>query len=204
MLSPLVLATWISICTPWAEPRLLVALVMAGSGGEAFMVSDAAGQNFIGKTQAETSLHLRELKPSDELYIGLTQIPVSKLTTLGLHAETALDICSNLEIGYHLLTEAHMLAGNKEKSPWKRISAAYSIYRTGKAAIDSPFGRKATDYLMQAATLAPAPMNSPLRHALMSEWSSGLATRQANRYSTPQLSPLVESAAISSWARAQF
>lgn len=168
------------------------------------MVTDASEPSFIGKKQADATLHLRNLKPTGDVYIGLTQIPVSKLTALGLNAENALDICSNLEIGYYLLTEAHAQASKIEKSPWKTASVAYSIYRTGKASIDSPYGRKATDHLMQAATVAPAPLNSPLRHALMSQWSSGLATRQGGLYSFPRLSPLVESNAISSWARAQF
>lgn len=204
MLSPLALATWISICTPWAEPKLLTALVVAGSGGVPFLITEASGQSFEAKSQAELTTHYRQLKPEGEQFIGLTQIPASRLIAIGLHPEVAMDVCMNLEIGYHLFTIAHEQASKVEKSPWKTVSVAYSIYRSGQAVLDSPFARKATDHLMSGATLAPAPLNSPLRHGIIAEWSAAMATRQAGRYSSPRFSPLLESAAISEWARKQY
>lgn len=204
MLSPLALATWISICTPWAEPRLLSALVVAGSGGVPFVITEASGQNFVAKSQAELTTRYRQLKPEGEVFIGLTQIPASRLIALGLHPEDAMDVCMNLEIGYHLFTIAHEQARKVEKSPWKTVSVAYSIFRTGQVVVDSPFGRKATDHLMSGANVSPAPMNSPVRHGILAEWSSAIATRQAARYSYPRLSPLLESAAIVEWARKQY
>ena len=204
MLSPIAVATWISICTPWAEPRLLAALVTAGSGGHPFMVSTGEDQAYVGKSQAEAIRYFRQLKPTGEVYLGLTQVPLSKLTALGIHPETALETCGNLEIGYHLLNTAHEQAANSEKSPWKTASVAYSIYRTGRVVVDSPFGKKATDYLMKAEITHPASINSMLRHSIMAEWSSGLAARQASRHTQPRLAPLLESTAIVEWARNHY
>ena len=204
MLSPLALATWISVCTPWAEPRLLTALVVAGSGGDAFMITDGSEQPYIGNSQAEAVQHFRRLKPEGELFIGLTQIPTSKLIALGLHPETALDTCSNLEIGYFLLTQAHKQASTVEKTPWKTVSVAYSIFRSGKVMIETPFARKATEYLMSGATVSPAPSTSPLRHGILQEWSAGLATRHAARYSAPRFAPLTESAMLADWSRKRY
>ncbi len=168
------------------------------------MISDASGQPFVGNSQAEATRHFRELKPDAELFIGLTQIPVSKLSALGLHAEVAMDVCDNLEIGYYLLLQAHEQAIKIEKSPWKTLSVAYSIFRSGKPAIDSVFAKKATDYLMSGVTTAPAPLSSPLRHGIMGEWSAAMATRQGARYNTPRLAPLIESAAIVEWTRKHY
>ena len=60
----------------------------------------------------------------------------------------AIDKCANLEIGYTLFLSAYEEAGKKEKSPWKRLSAAYNYYRTGVLAFDTPYSKRATDYLM--------------------------------------------------------
>lgn len=204
MLSPVALATWISFCTPWAEPRLLSALVAAGSEGEPFLVADAGGTTRVGRTLAEGIGHWRALQPKGEAYVGLTQIPVSRLASLGIHPETALDICANLEIGYHLLTSSYEMATKVEKSPWKTISVTYAIYRTNQPSIDSPYARKATDHLMKARPAAPAPLGSPLRHAIMAEWSAGLAMRQAARHQAPLPSPLTEASRIAVWARGQY
>jgi hypothetical protein len=204
MLSPLAVATWISICTPWAEPRLLAALVTAGSGGEPFMINAGTDQAYIGKSQADAIRYFRQLKPAGEVYLGLTQVPLSKLTALGIHPETALETCGNLEIGYHLFNTAHEQAEKSEKSPWKTTSVAYSIYRTGQIVVDSPFGKKATDYLMKSEVIHPASINSMLRHSIMAEWSAGIASRQASRHTRPRLAPLLESAAIVEWARNHY
>jgi hypothetical protein len=168
------------------------------------MISDASGQPFVGNSQADATRHFRELKPDVELFIGLTQIPVSKLNALGLHPEVAMDVCGNLEIGYYLLLQAHEQALKIEKSPWKTLSVTYSVFRSGKPAIDSVFAKKATDYLMSGVTTAPAPLSSPLRHGIMGEWSAAMVTRQGARYSTPQRAPLIESAAIADWARKHY
>lgn len=204
MLSPIAVATWISICTPWAEPRLLAALVAAGSGGEPYLISSATAPLFVGASYADVIRHFRQMKPSGEVYLGLAQIPLSKLKALGIHPETALETCGNLEIGYHLLNSAHEQAEKSEKSPWKTVSVAYSIYRSGQIIVDSPFGKKATDYLMKSEFAQPAPINSLLRHGIMAEWSAGLASRQAGRHTEPKLTPLLESTAIAAWARSHY
>jgi hypothetical protein len=109
-----------------------------------------------------------------------------------------------LEVGYHLLTMAYEHAQKVEKSPWKTASVAYSYYRNKQVLVDTPFARKATDHLMKAPIVQPAPMGSPLRHSIMAEWSAGLASRQASLTRTPMLSALTESEALSQWARRQY
>ncbi len=204
MLSPVALATWISLCTPWAEPRLLTALVVAGSAGDPYLITDAADKPLASGSPKDALRVLRQLPAGSEAYIGLTQLPVSKLAALGLHPEAALDPCGNLEVGYQLLLNARAEAGKVEKSPWKTVSVAYSLYRSGKAVIDGPFARKATDHLMKGTTVAPAPLGSPLRYSILAEWSAGLAMREAARYGTPRPAPLVHSLAVARWARSQY
>jgi hypothetical protein len=204
MLSPIAIATWISFCVPWAEPRLAAALIDAGSGGEPFVITDSAGKAFVAKNQAEAIHHLRNNSDPGERFLGLTQIPSSALAPLGLNPEHVLDKCTNLEVGYHLLTLAYEHAQKVEKSPWKTVSVAYSYYRNRQVLIDTPFARKATDHLMKAPIVQPAPMGSPLRHSIMAEWSAGLASRQGSLTRSPTLSALVESEALSQWARRQY
>lgn len=204
MFSAVAIATLISVCTPWAEPRLLAALVMAGSEGQANLVIDSAGERHVGKSKAEAMRHIAGYKSNDELFIGLTQIPRTRLLQFGVPPEQALDACSNLQIGYQIFMNAYDQAAKVEKSPWKTTALAYSIYRDQRAAVDSPFATKATQYLMTAPAVAPAGMNDPLRHQILALWSANLASIHSARYATPRLSPLTESAAISAWARQQI
>lgn len=204
MLSPVAIATWISFCIPWAEPRLAAALVEAGSGGEAFLVAEANGQPFAAKTHAEAVRHVRQLKPSGEVYLGLAQVPLSSLNRMGLGAEHALDNCSSLELGYAMFLEAYEQARKVEKSPWKTLSVAYSIYRTRQKAIDTPFGKKATDFLMKGSMVNPAPSGSPLRHGIAAEWSAGLVSRQSIQNAGKKSTLLTESEAITRWARDHY
>lgn len=204
MLSPVAIATWISLCVPWAEPRLAAALVEAGSGGQPFLITEASGQPFAAKTYAEAVRYIRQLKPAGEVYLGLAQVPLSSLTRMGLSAEHGLDNCGSLELGYAMFLEAYEQAGKVEKSPWKTISVAYSIYRTRQKTVDTPFGKKATDFLMNAPVVAPAPTGSPLRHGILAEWSAGLASLQSIQHPGGNLSLLTESEAIVRWARSRY
>ena len=204
MLSPVAIATWISLCIPWAEPRLAAALVEAGSGGEPFLVTEASGQPFAAKTYAEAVRYVRQLKPTGEVYLGLAQVPLSSIKRMGLSAEHALDNCGSLELGYTMFLEAYEQAGKVQKSPWKTVSVAYSIYRTHQKAVDTPFGKKATDFLMNAPVATPAPIDSPLRHGILAEWSAGLASRQSIQHPSENLSLLTESEAIARWARSRY
>jgi hypothetical protein len=183
---------------------LLSALVAAGSQGEPFLISDAGGTAHGAPTLADAITYWRSLQPKGEAYIGLTQIPASRLSSLGIHPETALETCANLEIGYHLLSTAYEKASKVEKSPWKTISITYAIFRANQVAIDLPYARKATDHLMGRPAVAPAPLGSPLRHAITAEWSAGLASRLAARHLSPTPTPLAEASRIAAWARSQY
>lgn len=204
MLSPVAIATWISFCIPWAEPRLAAALVEAGSGGEPFVITEANGSPFKTATYAEAVRYARQLKPSGEVYLGLAQVPLSALNRMGLGPEHALDKCGSLELGYTLFLDAYAQAGKTEKSPWKTVSVAYSIYRDGQKLIDTPFGKKATDFLMKGTYAAPAAMDNPLRHGIVAEWSAGLASRQNAQNPSGKLSMLAEAEAIARWSRTRY
>jgi hypothetical protein len=204
MLSPVAIATWISFCIPWAEPRLAAALVEAGSGGEPFVITAATGAPFTATTFAEAVHYVRQFKPEGEIYLGLAQVPLSALKRMGLGPEHALDKCGSLEIGYTLLLDAYVLAWKTEKSPWKTVSVAYSIYRNGQKTIDTPFGKKATDFLMKATHVAPAAFDNPLRHGIVAEWSAGVVSRQNAQNPNGKLSTLSEAEAVARWARARY
>lgn len=201
MLTPIAVATWISMCIPWAEPRLAAALVAAGSGGEPLMIANAKGEPLVAKSLLEARAKLKELPAKDEVFIGLMQIPASSLDKAGIARDAALDTCGNLEIGYQLLTQSHAIAEKAERSPWKVLSIAFNHYRDGKILIDTPYSRKVVDYLMKSRVVDPAPSNSPLRHEVVAGWSAGLANRVASRTSSPRPSVLSESVAIARWAR---
>lgn len=181
----------------------MAALAIAGSGNQPYLVRSASGGEYAGSSMSDAVRHFRTMDKSGagEIHLGLTQIPVSRLRALGINPEAALDICANLEIGHALLAEAHEKASRIEKSPWKTVAAAYSLYRDGKASIDSAFARKATDRLLAGTHTPPASLDSPIRHAIVAEWSAGLAARQASWQQEPRLSPLAESAGIVAWAR---
>lgn len=213
MLSPVALSTWIAFCVPWAEPRLAAALVAAGSAGEPYLVVDANDQKFVGKTPSESVRFIRKrtAKPTDTaktaadtLYIGLTQIPSFALRELGIDPEIALDKCSNLEIGYSIFLAAYSHAQTVEKSPWKTTSVAYNFFRNRQSVIDTPYAKRATDYLMQGTVVSPAGMNDPIYHAVVAEWSAGLAARHAMRIQQPGPSLLAESSEITQWARKKY
>lgn len=210
MLSPVEIATWVALCIPWADPRLASALVEAGSGREAYLVAEDTKPEFIGQTPRETILHLRaqskdaaaNKSPPVQQYIGLMQIPTSALRDLGLESEAAIDKCTNLTVGYQLFLSAYDYAGKVEKSPWKRTAVAYNFYRNRQTAIETEYSKRAIDYLMKAPVNLPANMTAPIYHAVMAEWSAGLAYRHGTRQSQPRASLLAEAEAITRWARA--
>jgi hypothetical protein len=209
MLSPVEIATWVALCIPWAEPRLASALVEAGSGREAYLVTEDAKPAFTGRTPRETIMHLRaqskeanaSKSPPLQQYIGLMQIPTSALRDLGLESEAAIDKCTNLAVGYQLFLSAYDYAGKVEKSPWKRTAVAYNFYRNRQTVIESEYSKRAVDYLMKAPETMPANMADPIYHSVMAEWSAGLANRQGSRQSQPRVSLLAEAGAIARWAR---
>lgn len=209
MLSPIEIATWVALCIPWADPRLASALVEAGSGREANLVADDVKPAFIGRTPRETIMHLRAQSkdaaaqnaiPAQQ-YIGLTQIPATALRDLGLESEAAIDKCTNLAVGYQLFLSAYDYAGKVEKSPWKRTAVAYNFYRNRQTVIETEYSKRAVDYLMKAPIIMPAAMTDPIYHAVIAEWSAGLANRHSGRQSQPRMSLLAEAESIVRWAR---
>lgn len=213
MLSPIAIATWIAFCIPWAEPRLAASLISAGSEGEPYLVTDGSGKSFVGKSPADGIRYMRQQAAESKaqstpdtppLYIGLMQIPSFALKQLGVDPEVAMDKCSNLEIGYTLFVAAHNHAGSVEKSPWKTLSVAYAYFRDRQNLIDTPYAKKATDYLMKAAIVAPAGMNDPIYHSVAAEWSAGLASRHSMRNGEPGKSLLVTSDDLTKWARMKY
>ena len=209
MLTPVAIATWISFCVPWAEPRLLAALIEAGSAGDPYLIADDADGRNSPATQAAAIKTLRKRvaqeaspnKGSNALYLGLTQLPTRSLPALGVSPEVAIDKCANLEIGYTLFLSAYEEAGKKEKSPWKRLSAAYNYYRTGVMALDTPYSKRATDYLMSGKVIAAAAMTDPLYHSVAGEWSAGMATRHAMRPATDPAAVLIASGQLAQRTR---
>ena len=209
MLSPVEIATWVALCIPWADPRLASALIEAGSGGEAYLVTMDAEPAFTGRTPRETIMHLRAQSkdanagklPPLQQYIGLMQIPTSALRDLGLESEAAIDKCTNLVVGYQLFLSAYDYAGKVEKSPWKRTAVAYNFYRNRQTVIETDYSKRAVDYLMKAPDSTPASMTDPIYHAVMAEWSAGLANRHGSRQNQPRVSLLAEAESIVRWAR---
>lgn len=181
MLTPVAVATWIAFCIPWADPVATAALVSAGSGGEPYLVTDAAGQRFVGKTLIEAAAHVKKQPPNAELYLGLAQVPLSALRQRGYLPDDALDKCGSLETGYEVLLSAYEQARNVEKTPWKILAAAFSYYRTRSFAIDTPFAKAATDFVLQNKAVAPAPISHEQYRDMVREWSAAFAQRLSHR-----------------------
>ncbi len=203
MLSPLAIATWISFCIPWAEPKLAAALAHAGSEGTPYLVSYVSGQVITGKTIGEILAHLRTQKVTEERYVGLLQIPQTSLNAMRIDAQEAVTTCRNLEIGYSLYAKAYERAQATEKSPWKTTALAFNYFRSGKKVADTPYSQKAVEYLRNSPLIEPAPLNSPLRYAIVATWSAELAIGQRGYEGSTTTSLLTESRLIADWARKQ-
>lgn len=213
MLSPIAIATWLSFCVPWAEPRLAAALIDAGSSGEPYMIADAAGRVEISASQTEAIQYLRARREKSdpdskvehtELYLGLTQIPLSALHALAIEPEVVLDKCANLEIGYTLFLNAYQLADKAEKNPWKRIALTYNYFRSNQKSYETSYSTAAIDYLKSGRWVLPANMTSGLYQSVAAEWSAGLASRQAMRQSSNPSSILIASRALSDEIRKSY
>lgn len=175
MLSPVLLATWIAYCVPTAHPVLAHALVHAGSAGEAWLVTDAAGRKLAAASRAEARSAVNAAPAEGELYIGLTQVPRSSLRALGIPAEAALEPCINLRVGYELLTGAYLYAAGVEKTPWKTLTIAFAYYRIRQRSLDDAFATKAIELVRKGEYGNPAPFGSRLYMAVAAEAESSLA-----------------------------
>lgn len=179
MLSPVVLATWIAFCTPSADPAIATAMVMAGSSGNPDLIVDAQGQ-------ARKAQDLTNAK-AEELYIGLTQIPASQLKARGIPVEVALNRCANLALGWSLWSAAHATAQTQHPTKWKAVSLAFSIYRENRAALETPYSKKATDLAIAYKPVAPAPHGSRLYNEVAAGWTNGQALLLRLEYPQSQL-----------------
>jgi len=190
MLTPIALATWISFCIPSADTALATALVMAGSGGDPTLVTDATGL-----TQGRAVLRQDS---QDEFYIGLAQIPASQLRAMGIPLEVALNNCTNLTLGWSLWSEAHTYAKTKQPTKWKAVSLAFSWYRSRQPVLETPFSKKATDLAIAYVPVAPAAFGSRFYNEVAATWANGQA--QLLRLESSG-SSLGQSHALSNWAR---
>jgi len=166
MLSATVLATWIAFCIPTADPAIATALVMAGSGGNPALIADKAGQPLPSAALAQ---------PAQEAFVGLTQIPAAQLRTIGVPPALALNTCTNLMLGWQLWSAAHAKAQEQEKTKWKAVSLAFSIYHDGQAALETPYSQKATDLAIKHEPVAPARPGSRIYNEVVASWANGQA-----------------------------
>jgi hypothetical protein len=193
MLTPIALATWISFCIPSADAAIATALVMAGSGGDPALITDATGQ-------VHDASRLRQENPDtgDELYIGLTQIPASQLRARGIPLALALNHCNNLTLGWQLWSEAHAFAKTRQTTQWKAISLAFTWYRIRQDVLEIPFSKKAAELALAHQPVAPASVGSRLYSEVAASWANGQA--QLLRLEFPG-SHLDRSHALVRWAR---
>ena len=182
MLEPALVAAWIAFCIPWADPLIAAALVQAGSGGESYLVTDAAGQPFAGKTLVEADAYARKQAANGgELFLGLAQVPLSTLRQEGYRTDDGLDRCGSLDIGYQAFQAAYQTALSREKTPARALPPAFAYYRAHSFTADSEFARKAAEYVLKGRTPAPAPLTLGQRQDMFREWAAGLAQRMGHR-----------------------
>lgn len=183
MLDAVAVATWIALCIPMADPLIVGALVHAGSEGDPLLVTDASGKAFSGKSLAEAVAHAESLEAAGakEIYLGLAQVPLSALKPIGLNADDGLDKCGSLEIGYESFIAAFNYARTIEKTPAKTLAAAFAFYRTRTIAVDLPYAKKATEFVLAKKMPGPAPLKNRQRQEMFAEWAAGFAQRLAHR-----------------------
>lgn len=182
MMEPALVAAWIAFCIPWADPLIAAALVHAGSGGEPYLVTDAAGKTFAGKTAAEADAYARRQAASGgELYLGLAQVPLSTLRQEGYRTDDGLDRCGSLDIGYQSFSAIYQATLAREKTPARALPPAFAYYRTRSYAADAEFARKAAEYVLKNQTPAPVPLSLGQRQDMFREWAAGLAQRMGHR-----------------------
>ena len=208
MVSPAELATLIALCVPWGEPQLVAALVEGGSGREPYLLSSSTGVLASPRTSREAAQQLADLSSGttgsaqeSDVFIGLAQIPLTSLRKSKLDPALALNKCTNLEIGYHLLLDAYQIAAKTERSPWKRTSLAYNYYREQRPVQETAYSKRVADYLTKVATARPAKMTDPIYHAALAEWSAGLAARQSRQTLESGQPALISSQALASRSR---
>jgi hypothetical protein len=161
MFEPVVLATWISLCIPWADPTVAAALATAGSNAHPYLVAEANGATTRADSLREGIERLRDKNDGTaELYIGLTQLPASRLRAFGIPLEVALEPCANLTLGWQFWEEAHAYARTRQGTPMKAISLAFSWYRTRQEILDTPYSKQATDLILSFRPVSPAPFGS--------------------------------------------
>jgi hypothetical protein len=169
MLTPVILATFISVCLPMADPVVAHALVAAGSSGEPLTVMDAAGQKLAGGTERELAAALKAAPADQELYVGLTQIPRSALIKLGIPPESTLAPCTNLRIGYQLYSEAREVVAASQKNPKKLMAVSINYYRNRQKTAEGAYAQKAADAFTKPAFSPPASFGSRLHMAIAAQ-----------------------------------
>lgn len=198
MFEPVVLATWISLCIPWADPTVAAALATAGSNAHPYLVAETNGATTKADSLREGIARLREKSSAPELFIGLTQLPASHLRTLGIPLEVALEPCANLTLGWQFWQEAHAYARTRQSTPMKAISLAFSWYRLRQDILETPYSKQATDLIMSFQPVAPAPFGSRTYQEIAAAAANGRA--QLLRLDFPG-SALGNATALAGWAR---
>ncbi|MEW6164285.1 MAG: hypothetical protein AB1642_04405 [Pseudomonadota bacterium] len=197
MLSPVALATWIAFCVPQADPKLLHVLATVGSGGEAYLITEAGGQTRVPASLPEGIRWLGRDIPG-ERHIGLTQIPAATLRQIGIPQEVALPECANLAIGWQLWSDAHMAAQVKQKTPMKAISLAFARFHDRQEALETPYSQKAVDMVLNFRPVAPAPLGSPLYFEVAAAAANHHAMLLRLEFPGSQLG---SAAALAQWSR---
>ena len=211
MLSPVEIATLIAFCTPWAEPSLAYALVIAGSGGEPYRIAQSSGQvddhaNRPAAERALTSLlAAKQGSTADSiLFVGLMQVPIPASSAHLNEGRMLLDKCTNLATGIQRYALAWETALRTDPSPWPRSAVAFNLFRSAQALRQTDYSTKATEVLKSGQIPRPAPPTDPIYHAVAADWSASIAQRHGYRVGAADVTLLDDAAATAQWARSRF
>jgi len=174
-LTPVLLATWINVCLPQADPAIVHAMATVGSGSDPLVVMDGAGQKLTGSKEVELAAAIKASPADKELYIGLIQVPRSSLRQLGIPADMALDTCTNLKVGYQLYSEARDYAATVEKTPKKLLAVSFNYYRSKQKNVDGPYATAAVAAVEKPTMSPPAPFGSRLYMTLSAQATASTA-----------------------------
>lgn len=139
-------------CAPQISPDTMLRLIDHESKGNMFVIgvnAKPAHKAYYPKSKDEAVKKATELLESGHnIDMGLGQINSANLSRLNLTVEKVFDPCANVQAASVVLEDAYKHARRKIDDPQEALSAALSIYNTGKleAGISNGYVAKVREY----------------------------------------------------------
>lgn len=186
MLGAVEIATLVAVCTPWADPQLAHALIMAGSGGNPWRITHADGREVDAQSRRDAEVEIANASAggagaNSPVFVGLMQVPWVPGRDGASAGLVLLDKCTNLTVGYQQYVAAWQAAAKYDSASAPRTAIASNLYRVAQPIRQSDYATRLASRLGEPAVARPATMTDPIYHKVIAEWSAGIAARHGDR-----------------------